>query len=115
MAVGNANDHVILFRQGPSVNNGYLTTESPSDSNYTVDYATTGKNSRWVAVEGVHKYPDMRSNDQRALTYTTSPLGTDITITGYPLIHLWLMTDAPDLETFADTTSHRSLMATREA
>jgi putative CocE/NonD family hydrolase len=88
-----------------SVNDGFLNTEAPTTQEdfdvYTIDYkTTTGKNSRWVAVEGAHKYPDMRSNDKKALTYTTSPLEADLEITGHPVVHLWLMTDAPDLDAF---------------
>jgi hypothetical protein len=88
-----------------SVNDGFLSTESPTASDafdiYTVDYSTTsGKSSRWVAVEEVRDYPDMRANDERALTYTTSPLEGDMEITGHPVVHLWLVTDAPDLDVF---------------
>ena len=88
-----------------SVNDGFLTTESLTGLDafdvYIVDYTTTsGKNSRWVAVEEAHKYPDMRSNDKKALTYTTSPLEVDVEVTGHPVVHLWLTTDAPDLDAF---------------
>jgi hypothetical protein len=34
------------------------------------------------------------------LTYTTSPLETDLEVTGHPVAHLWLTTDAPDLDVF---------------
>ena len=65
-----------------SVNNGTLvlslpTTSETSDTSdaYTVDYSTTtGKKARWTAINWVHDYPNMRSNDARALTYTTPPL-----------------------------------------
>jgi len=88
-----------------SVNDGFLTTESPTAPDafdvYTVDYTTTsGKKSRWVAVEEAHDYPDMRANDEKALTYTTSPLETDVEVTGHPVVHLWISTDAPDLDVF---------------
>jgi putative CocE/NonD family hydrolase len=88
-----------------SVNDGFLTTELPTVPDgfdaYIVDYTTTtGKNSRWVAVEEAHKYPDMCSNDKKALTYTTSPLETDVEVTGHPVVHLWLTTDGPDLDAF---------------
>jgi len=88
-----------------SVNDGFLTTESPTAPDaldvYTVDYTTTsGEKSRWVAVEEEHDYPDMRANDGKALTYTTSPLETDVEVTGHPVVHLWLTTDAPDLDVF---------------
>jgi hypothetical protein len=88
-----------------SVNDAFLTQESPTAQDtsdpYTLDYTTTtGKKSRWVAVDEEYNYPDMRSNDKKALTYTTSLLETDVEITGHPVVHLWLMTDAPDLDTF---------------
>jgi len=39
---------------------------------YTVDYSTTtGKKARWSAVNWAHEYPDMRSNDAKALAYTS--------------------------------------------
>jgi putative CocE/NonD family hydrolase len=88
-----------------SVNDGSLTKESPTAPDafdeYTVDYtATTGKKSRWTAVNFPRDYPDMRSNDKKALTYTTSSLETDVEVTGHPVVHLWLRTDAPDLDAF---------------
>lgn len=88
-----------------SVNDGFLTTESPTAPDafdvYTVDYTTTsGKKSRWVAVDEAQDYPDMRANGEKALTYTTSPLETDVEVTGHPVAHLWLSTDAPDLDVF---------------
>jgi putative CocE/NonD family hydrolase len=88
-----------------SVNDGSLIAESPTVLDnfdaYIIDYTTTsGKNSRWVAVEEAHKYPDMRSHDKKALTYTTSPLETEVEVTGHPVVHLWLTTDAPDLDAF---------------
>jgi putative CocE/NonD family hydrolase len=42
----------------------------------------------------------MQANDQKALTYTTPPLETEVEITGHPLVHLWLTADAPDLDAF---------------
>mgnify|MGYP001569694779 CR=1 FL=1 len=88
-----------------SVNDGYLTTESSTALDtfdaYTVDYSTTsGKKSRWTAINWPRNYPDMRSNDKKGLTYTTSPLETDVEVTGHPIVHLWLTTDAPDLDAF---------------
>jgi putative CocE/NonD family hydrolase len=68
---------------------------------FSVDYATTsGKNSRWGAVLGSSDYPNMRSNDEKALTYTTSPLERNVEVTGHPVVHLWLSTDAADLDFF---------------
>jgi putative CocE/NonD family hydrolase len=42
----------------------------------------------------------MRRNDEKALTYTTLPLETDAEVTGHPVVHLWLVTGAPDLDVF---------------
>jgi putative CocE/NonD family hydrolase len=88
-----------------STNDGFLRPEpqghkDASDA-YTVDYSTTsGKYSRWYAVNWPRNYPNMQSNDQRALTYTTPPLESDMEITGHPVVHLWFVTDAPDLDFF---------------
>jgi uncharacterized protein len=88
-----------------SVNDGFLRPDPPGHKDaadvYTVDYSTTsGKYSRWYAVNWPRNYPDMKANDKKALTYTTSPLESDMEITGYPIVHLWLSTDAPDLDFF---------------
>ena len=93
-------------RSVASINDGFLTTEAPTAPDtfdeYTVDYtATSGKKSRWVAVDEAHDYPDMRTNDEKGLTYTTSPLETDVEVTGHSVAHLWLITDAQDLDVFA--------------
>jgi putative CocE/NonD family hydrolase len=69
---------------------------------YTVDYTTTsGPKARWTAVNWAHEYPNMRTNDAKALTYTTPPLGAAAQVVGHPLVHLWLSSDAPDLDVFA--------------
>jgi putative CocE/NonD family hydrolase len=88
-----------------SVNDGFLRPEHPRSKDaaddYTVDYSTTsGKYSRWYAVNWPRDYPNMQSNDQKALTYTTPPLKADVIITGHPVVHLWLTADAPDLDVF---------------
>jgi putative CocE/NonD family hydrolase len=88
-----------------STNDGFLHLEAPDHKDaadtYTVDYSTTsGKHSRWDAVNWPRNYPDMRSNDKKGLTYTTSPLESDVEVTGHPIVHLWLATDAPDLDAF---------------
>jgi len=88
-----------------STSNETLTSTAPtiaaaSDA-YTVDYTTTtGKKTRWGAVEAAHVYPDLHMNDTKALTYTTPPLGVDVEVTGHPVVHLWLSTGAPDLDVF---------------
>jgi putative CocE/NonD family hydrolase len=82
-----------------------LLQEPPSASDtrdaYRVDYSTTSGNlSRWTAVNWGHKYPDMRSNDAKALTYTTAPLESSPQVVGHPVVHVWLRADAPDLDLF---------------
>jgi putative CocE/NonD family hydrolase len=88
-----------------SANDGFLNVEPPAAATthdtYTVDYSTTsGRNSRWGAVLSASDYPNMRANDEKALTYTTPPLETNVEVTGHPIVHLWLVTDAPDLDVF---------------
>jgi len=89
-----------------STNNGTLQCNPPTDpiafDRHTVDYTTTtGKRARWTAVEETHQYPNMRSNDAKALTYTTRPLEEAMHIIGHPVLHLWLSSDAADLDLFA--------------
>lgn len=88
-----------------SINNGLLSVSLPSDSQafdtYTVDYSTTtGASSLWTGVAVSHAYPDMRSQDSKALTYTTPSLIKAVDLTGHPIAHLWLTTSAPDLDVF---------------
>jgi putative CocE/NonD family hydrolase len=88
-----------------SANDGFLNAEAPAaptaHDTYAIDYSTTsGGHSRWGAVLAASEYPNMSTNDQKALTYTTLPLETDAQVTGHPVVHLWLVTDAPDLDVF---------------
>ena len=99
------------FREGEtavttSINNGTLNPSAPTIpeayDTYTANYTTTtGKNSRWTSVNWTHDYPNMRSNDAKALTYTTPPLKTAIQVIGHPVVHVCLSSDAPDLDVFA--------------
>jgi putative CocE/NonD family hydrolase len=94
------------FAGGITANHGQLLPSAPagaqaSDS-YAVDYTTTsGKQPRWSAPAEAHKYPNMRSNDARAVTYTTPPLATAVNVAGHPMVHIWLSTAASDLDVFA--------------
>ena len=88
-----------------STNDGFLQPEPPSHKDaadaYTVDYSTTsGKYSRWYAVNWPRNYPNMQTNDQKALTYTTPPLESNMEVTGHPIVHLWFVTNAPDMDFF---------------
>jgi uncharacterized protein len=88
-----------------SLNNGVLTTEFSTMHQafdaYTVDYSTTtGTSPLWTGLAAPHEYPDMRTNDSKALTYSTPTLEKAITVVGHPIVHIWLSSDAPDLDTF---------------
>ena len=88
-----------------SVNDGFALPTSPASSDcqdvYKVDYSTTsGEVSRWTAVNWERDYPDMSVNDGKALTYTTPPLDSDLSVIGHPVVNLWLATTAPDLDIF---------------
>ena len=89
-----------------SLNNGTLVPSSPTTSNgsdtYTVDYTTTtGTKPHWTALASAHEYPNMRSNDAKALTYTTPLLEAAAQVIGHPVAHVWLTGKAPDLDLFA--------------
>jgi putative CocE/NonD family hydrolase len=88
-----------------SANNGALILSSPVESEafdqYSIDYTTTtGNTPLWSALAVPHTYPNMRSNDAKALTYTTPPLERPITVTGHPIAHIWLRADVSDLDVF---------------
>jgi putative CocE/NonD family hydrolase len=88
-----------------STNDGFLRPEPSGHKDsadvYTVDYSTTsGKYSRWYAVNWPRNYPNMQANDQKALTYTTPPLESDMEVTGHSVVHLWFVTDASELDFF---------------
>ena len=89
-----------------SVNDGSLITVAPREpvgfDPYTVDYTTTsGRRSRWSAVNFPHDYPDRRNEDAKALTYTGVPLAEARDLIGHSIAHIWLATAAPDLDVFA--------------
>ena len=86
------------------VDDGSLDKQPPTEldafDTYTVDYSTTsGPNARWSAVTKGGWYADW-INDEKGLTYTTQPLERAVEITGHPIVHLWISTEAPDLDLF---------------
>jgi putative CocE/NonD family hydrolase len=90
-----------------SVNDGALAPQPPVDAGaadtYTVDLNTTsGAASRWDNVFGTPLlYPDMTGNDQLGLTYTTPAFEQDLTLTGSPVITVYVSTAAPDVDVYA--------------
>jgi uncharacterized protein len=70
---------------------------------YRIDYSTTtGTATRWANTYcAPFAYPDLASNDEKALTYTTAPLDGAVEITGHPILHLWIRATAPDVDVFA--------------
>jgi len=101
------------FHGGPSgsiesVNDGLLATRAPDAAggdDYTVDYATSsGPITRWSVAVGRGgsnpRYMDLRENDARSLTYTTSALAADLEVTGHPVVYLWVASEAPDGDFF---------------
>ncbi len=89
-----------------SCNDGLLAAMAPLESTafdpYSIDYTTTtGKRSRWTAVNFPRDYADRRGEDAKVLTYTSLPMADAVDVTGHPVAHLWLSTDAPDVDIFA--------------
>ncbi|MEE2777519.1 MAG: CocE/NonD family hydrolase [Acidobacteriota bacterium] len=77
---------------------------------YTVDYTSQmGTFSRWMNGYGSRRetpsgstYFDERSaEDAKALTYTSAPVSEDMTLLGYPEVHLWVTSTHEDGDFFA--------------
>jgi predicted acyl esterase len=89
-----------------SVNDGVLTIEPPAGDapfdTYQVDLTTTtGTTTRWDNAVGgapLMIYEDLAPNDRKSLTYTTPPLEEDLTVTGHPLVSLWMTSSTNDGE-----------------
>lgn len=89
-----------------SVYDASLSTRPPQVENdsfeYTVDYSVTkrGFDDRYYyTVEGETDYTEF---DKKCLTFTTAPFGHDMDFTGFPVIHLWISSDGPDVDFFAN-------------
>jgi len=68
---------------------------SASDS-YTVDFSTsTGMNNRWHQGSDII-YRDRAAEDKKLLTYTGTPLNTDVEITGSPVVTLYIASSQSD-------------------
>ena len=77
-------------------------TETPADSGvdvYKVNYGVgTGKLNRWATNQngGPVSYGDRSEVDKRLLCYTSSPLPSDIEITGHPILTLHMASTEED-------------------
>ncbi|WP_419950887.1 CocE/NonD family hydrolase [Candidatus Palauibacter sp.] len=91
-----------------SVNDGGLSSDAPASEaafdEYEVDLTTTtGTTSRWDNAVGAAPemiYPDLTGTDARSLTYTTPPLESDLTVTGHPVVTLWVTSSTRDADFF---------------
>lgn len=64
----------------------------------TVDYsAAVSPDPRWSLER---KFPELSAHDAKGLTYTTPPLKAPVEVTGYPVVHLWVSSSAPDADLF---------------
>jgi putative CocE/NonD family hydrolase len=79
-----------------------LSVDAPSDAKgsnrYQVDPTTgTGQYNRWHTQMGQPvNHPDRRETDQKLLVYDTPPLETNLEITGHPVVHLFVRSNATD-------------------
>jgi putative CocE/NonD family hydrolase len=76
--------------------------ETASTDSYAVDYTTTsGEDTRWLAMTGQpSEYLDRAEEDEKCLTYTTPPLEGDLEVTGHPVLHLYVSSNAEDGDFF---------------
>jgi putative CocE/NonD family hydrolase len=88
---------------------GALAERAPSDTAgadpYTVDFSTgTGRNTRWNTLVGRRlrqPYDDRARRDSSLRVYEQAPLATDVEVTGHPLVHLAVRSNASDGAFFA--------------
>jgi putative CocE/NonD family hydrolase len=93
------------FREGrsgtvASSNDATLITDIPAVSSGRDDHDAS---TRITVFEGKYSRASRQWNgdmtegvDKKGLTYTSSPLDTDLTVTGHPVAHLWVSSTAPD-------------------
>jgi len=79
-----------LSKNAPSASTGADT--------YSVNFdATTGEKNRWhTQVGGQVFYPDRAEEDSKLLVYTSVPFDSDVEVTGYPIIDLFVTSTATD-------------------
>ncbi|MBS1241536.1 MAG: hydrolase CocE/NonD family protein, partial [Gemmatimonadetes bacterium] len=88
-----------------SANDGVLARTAPvtaAADRYVIDFSTTtGTANRWTnGYGGGLGYPDMTTNEAKALTWTSAPLNADLTVVGHPIARVWVTANAPDTDVF---------------
>lgn len=100
---GGATGSVASVNDGTLVGEGAVTGTGDFDE-YAVDVSTTtGTATRWdnaVGAAPVMQYPDLEPNDEKALTYTTEVLAEDLTVTGHPVVTLYVTSSQDDADFF---------------
>lgn len=92
----------LYLAEGQQLNTDAPTLEEGHDR-YQVDpTASTGRNNRWHAQTAGKPilFPDRREEDKKLLIYDTAPLQNDTEITGHPVVHLFVKSEASDGQFF---------------
>ncbi|MCT2531894.1 CocE/NonD family hydrolase [SAR92 clade bacterium H231] len=92
----------LYLAEGGSLSKTANTSLDGSDSYWVDQTATTGLNNRWHAQSAAKPilFPDRRQEDKRLLVYNTPVLERDTEITGHPVVHLYIRSDASDGQFF---------------
>jgi putative CocE/NonD family hydrolase len=103
----------MYFFEGPSgtvhsANDGILDIKIPGSTDgedkYKADYSTTsGTSTRWddAAIKKFN-YPDMITNDEKGITYsTTGKLQRNLIVCGHPVITCWVSSSTSDFDLYA--------------
>jgi putative CocE/NonD family hydrolase len=94
-----------------SVNDGRLATtkarKKKARDRYPVDYSSTmGSYSRWMDGHGFERpdgtrfFDERTSENEKALTYTSTPFARNMAIAGSPIVHLWVTSTHKDGDFF---------------
>lgn len=83
--------------------NGTLTASEPQIARGADEYrinfeASTGRHNRWYTNNGSGDviYPDRAEEDKKLLTYTSTPFGRDMEVTGHPVVTLFVRSTHED-------------------
>ncbi|MEO8449179.1 MAG: CocE/NonD family hydrolase [Gemmatimonadota bacterium] len=83
---------------GPSATLLRTAPAAPGTDRYIVDTtAGSGASARWnTLVAWPLDYPDRNVADEKLLTFNSSPLASDVEVTGHPVVTLWVTSSATD-------------------